>query len=713
MLNEFFNPRSVAVIGASKKSYKVGKIIMDNLTISYRGEIYPINRNENEINDVKCYKNILDVPDEIDLAIIMIPSKGVPAVIEECGEKGVKYCIIITSGFKEIGVDGVRLEREIFETAKRYGMRLLGPNCFGIIDTNANLNTTFSPIMPEEGNIAIFSQSGAISSVILDWAYREEVGFSKFINLGNKVDLNENDLLEALGEDDKTYVIMGYLEGVTDGERFIETVKRLTKKKPLVLIKAGRTGSGARAVSSHTGTLAGTESAYKTAFAKTGAIRAESVEAWLGIARALSTQPLPDGERIAIITNAGGPGIIAADACDTLGVSLAEFSHETIEKLRENLPNIASLYNPVDITGDADPSRYAFTIETILEDENVNGCIVILTPQAMTRSFETAREIVRITKKIKKPVLASFMGGTLTENGIGYLKEYGIPNYSDPEMSVISMKGLIKQYLNTKREEEDPIVFDDVDKDRVREILHAQKPKGFLADEKTKFECQAETPNVDLMDCIEILKAYKIPVVKYGFSKTAEGCIKVANGIGYPVVLKIVSPDILHKTDVGCVKLNIEDDAGVIKAYDEMMASIKRRESDARILGVHIQEMVRKESREMIIGVSKDLQFGHLIMFGMGGIYVEILNDVSFRIAPLSKKDAYDMLREIKMYRLLTGVRGERPVDMDCIAEVIMRISQLVTDFKEIVELDINPLIGFERGCNAMDVRMTREINLI
>jgi len=691
MLDKLFKPKSIAVIGASNKPYKIGKTVVDNLTISYHGKIYPINLNEKEINGLKCYKSILSVPGKVDIVVIVVPSKNVPRAVEECGNKGVKYCIVITGGFKEVGVEGAKLERKIFETSKRYGMQLLGPNCFGLMNTSIGLNTTFSPIMPKEGNIAVFSQSGALCATLLDWAYREGVGFSKFISLGNKADLNENDFLETLEEDDETCVILGYLEGVVDGEKFIEITKRVTKKKPLVLIKAGKSSSGARAVSSHTGTLAGTEKAYKAAFIKNGAIRAESMEEWLDAARVFSTQPLPNGDKVAIITNAGGPGVIAADACDTYGVSLANFSHETIKKLRDNLPDTASIYNPVDVLGDADPGRYGIALETVLKDENVDGSIVILTPVATTRPFEMAREIARVAEKIKKPILASFMGGTLTDAGIKYLEEHGIPNYCDPGRAVACMKNLIKQHQNTERVEEKPTIFGDVDRKKVEEILY-----------------QADKPNVGFMDCIKILEAYKIPVVGYGFAKTAEECVKVADKIGYPVALKIVSPDILHKTDVGGIKLNIEGDESIIKAYDEMMVDINKREPDARILGVNIQEMVREENKEMIIGVNKDPQFGHLIMFGIGGIYVEILNDVSFRIAPMSKKDAYGMIREIKTYQLLTGVRGERPVDTDCIAEVLMRISQLVTDFKEIVELDINPLAGFEKGCKVIDVRMTR-----
>jgi acetyltransferase len=384
MLDKLFEPKSIAVIGASNNPYKIGKTIVDNLTISYSGKIYPINLNENEINGLKCYKGILNVSGEVDTAVIVVPSKNVPSVVEECGKKGVKYCIVITGGFKEIGVEGAKLERKILETAKRYGMQLLGPNCFGMMNTNIGLNTTFSPIMPKEGNIAVFSQSGALCASVLDWAYREGVGFSKFISLGNKADLNENDFLEDLEEDDKTCVILGYLEGVADGGKFIETAKRVTKKKPLVLIKAGKSSSGARAVSSHTGTLAGTEKAYKAAFVKIGAIRAESIEEWLDAAKAFSTQPSPHGDKVAIVTNAGGPGIIAADACDAYGVSLANFSHDTIKKLRDSLPDTASIYNPVDVLGDSDPGRYGIALETVFKDDNVGGSIVILTPVATT-----------------------------------------------------------------------------------------------------------------------------------------------------------------------------------------------------------------------------------------------------------------------------------------------------------------------------------------
>lgn len=695
MLDKFFYPRSITVIGASNKPYKVGKTIIDNLTMSYSGKIYPVNPNEDEINDLKTYKTVLDIPDIVDLAIIVVPGNAVPGIIEECGKKGVKFCIIISSGFKEIGIEGAKLEKEIVEIAKKSGIRLLGPNCFGMINTDNDLNTTFSSIMPRSGNIAVCSQSGALCSTLLDWAYNERVGFSKFISLGNKADLNENDFLEYFIDDKQTNIVLGYLEGVTDGENFIKSAKKLTKNKALVLIKSGSTSVGARAVSSHTGTLAGTEEAYATAFKKCGAIRAKSIDDWLDIARAFSNQPLPKGDKIAIITNAGGPGIIAADSCGELGVSLSNLSSNTIEKLREKLPHSASVYNPIDVLGDADPSRYSFTLKTVMEDDNVHGCIVILTPQAMSRPFETAREIVRVSEIIDKPILACFMGGILVESGVRYLEENGIPNYLDPRKAVICMDSLIKQYYNTLREEESPLFFGDINKEQVKDILS-----------------KSDVLRLDFIDCMNILEAYNIPVAKYGISKTADGCIKIANNIGYPVVLKIVSSDIIHKTDLGGVRLNVKTDEEVVNAYNEMMANVKRHNPDAVVKGICVQEMIKNpDKKEVIIGVNKDPQFGHLIMFGIGGIYVEVLKDVSFRLSPLTRSDAYNMIHEIKMYPLLRGVRGEKPVNIDGIANVLMRVSLLVSDFKDIVEMDINPLMCLKDTCKVVDARITIKSN--
>ncbi|BDC36559.1 MAG: CoA-binding protein [Candidatus Methanoliparum thermophilum] len=691
MLDKFFYPKSITVIGASNKPYKVGKIIIDNLTMSYPGKIYPVNPNEDEINDLKAYKTVLDIPDTVDLAIIVIPNIAVPKIIEECGKKGVKFCIIISSGFKETGVEGAKLEREIAEIAKKYRIRLLGPNCFGVINTDNNLNTTFSPIMPIVGNIAVFSQSGALCSTLLDWAYKERIGFSKFISLGNKVDLNENDFLEYFVNDKQTNIVLGYLEGITDGETFIKEAKRLTKNKALVLIKSGSTSAGARAASSHTGTLAGTEEAYTTAFKKCGAIRAKSIDDWLDIARVFSNQPLPKGDKIAIITNAGGPGIIAADSCEELGISLSDLSSTTIEKLRKKLPSSASIYNPIDVLGDADPSRYSFTLKTVLNDDNVYGCIVILTPQAMSRPFETAREIIKVSETINKPILACFMGGILVESGIKYLEENGVPNYLDPKKATISMASLIKQYYNTLRKEENPIVFEDINKEQVKEILSKN-----------------DALSLDFIDCMKILEAYNIPIAKYGISKTADGCIKIANNINYPVALKIVSSDISHKTELGGVRLNVKNDEEVVAVYNEIMTCVKKYNPNAVVNGICVQEMIKtSDKKEVIIGVNKDPQFGHLIMFGMGGIYVEILKDVSFRLSPLTRSDAYDMIHEIKMYPLLRGVRGEKPVDIDKIANVLMRVSSLVSDFKNIVEMDINPLICLEDSCKVVDARIT------
>jgi len=694
MLEGMFNPDSVAVIGASRDVGSVGHSILMNLKKTYKGRIYPVNPKADVIEGLKCYKSVKDVPDKIDLAVIVVPNRIVPAVLEECGQKKVKYVIVISAGFRETGKEGARLERECLGIVKEYGMKMLGPNCLGIIDTHTPINATFAAGMAKKGNIAFMSQSGALCTAILDWTLTENIGFSKFVSLGNKADLNEKDFLMEFYEDDKTEVILAYLEGIKEGRAFIELAREVSKKKPIIILKSGTSKAGLRAVSSHTGTLAGSEVAYETAFRQFGILRARSVEEMFDWAKAFSTQPRIRGDKIAIVTNAGGPGILATDACEKEGLRLANFKDETIKRLREALPPAANFYNPVDVLGDARPERYKHALEALMEDEGVDGVLCIVTPQAMTESDEVAEVIVEISKKYNKPILCCFMGGELMEKGIRILRDNGIPNYSDPERAAKTFRAMVTFEENRKKERGEFVKLR-VNSEKVRRMIVDARKKGltYLG-----------------LETLEILEAYGIPVVKSKIVKSAEEAVQAAREIGYPVVMKIVSPQVIHKSDVGGVIVGVGSDEEARLSYNKIVENVKRYVPEAEIKGVLVQQMVAG-GIETIIGSTKDAQFDNMIMFGLGGIYVEVLKDVSFRLAPITKDEAKEMVREIKSGKILQGYRGSEGYDVDAIIDVLLRVSQLITDFPEILELDINPLVVFEKGkgCIAVDARLTLE----
>ncbi|MCJ7665803.1 MAG: acetate--CoA ligase family protein [Actinobacteria bacterium] len=684
-LNDFFCPESVAVIGAAREKGKVGRTIFDNIIGSgYKGKVFPINPNAADIGGHKCYSSILDITQDITLAVIVIPAQYISRTLEECSEKGIKYAIIISAGFKETGVKGAKREKRIMEKARDYGIRILGPNCLGMIDTSCPINASFSANMPSKGKISFTSQSGALLTSVLDWAKTLKIGFSKVVSLGNKADISENDLFYAWKDDPETDVITAYIEGVTDGKDFMRISSKTSKKKPIIIIKSGNTDAGAKAVSSHTGTLAGSSKAYDAAFKQAGIIRAGTIKQLFDHAKAFSYQPLPKGKKVAIITNAGGPGIMATDACEINGIQLASFHTETIDKLRSFLPEAANLYNPVDILGDALSDSYMKALEVVSEDSNVDAVMILLTPQAMTEDLETAKSIAEVMEKSKRqiPFLTSFMGGDEVKRGISYLTKKKIPNFDIPESAVETLR-VMMDYTEWKTDKSQPIVEFNVDEERVKSIFDRCRSEGRL--ELGELESRG------------ILEAYKIPVPKAEVARDVEAAKKIAAKMGYPVVLKIVSPNILHKTDVGGIKVGIEDEIELVESYEDILINIKKYMPDANISGILVQEMV-KDKKETIIGINDDPQFGPMIMFGLGGIYVEILKDVSFRIAPISEKIAREMVGEIKTIKLLKGIRGEKPSDIDSIVEVLLRMSQLVTDFPEIMEMDINPLFVKKRG---------------
>ena len=694
-LRNFFCPDSVAVIGAAREEEKVGHNILDNIINSgYKGKLFPVNPKADEIHGIKCYPSVLNVPGDIDLAIIVIPAQFVLQVLEECSKKNTKWSIIISAGFKETGIEGAKRERQLIEKAKDYGIRILGPNCLGIIDTECPINATFSSNMPPRGKIGFISQSGALGTSILDWAKTNKIGFSKFVSLGNKADISENDLFDDWENEKDTEVITAYLEGVKYGREFIRISSRVSKKKPIIVVKSGNTDAGARAVSSHTGTLAGSAKAYEAAFKQAGIIRANTIRDLFNYATAFSYQPLPKGKKVAIITNAGGPGIMATDECEESDILLASLEKETIDGLKEFLPEAANFYNPIDILGDALADRYKKTLEVVVKDCNVDAVVVLLSPQAMTQPYRTARAIVEVMENSGKSitVLTSFMGGSEVEKAVKFLAEKNIPNFDIPEEAIDTLK-VMMEHTDWKSRRSFPIEDFNVDKGRVKKIF---------------YQCQSEG-RLELggMEAREILEAYDIRMPKAELAFDIDEAKEIAGRIGYPLVLKIVSPNILHKTDVGGVKIGIDNEKELEENYDQILFSVGKYMPDANIRGILVQEFI-KDKKETIIGMSEDPQFGPMIMFGLGGIYVEALKDVSFRIAPLSRQVAREMVEEIKTIKLLKGIRGEDPSDIDSIIEIILRVSQLVTDFPEIIEMDINPLFVKKQGEGSIagDVRI-------
>jgi acetyl coenzyme A synthetase (ADP forming)-like protein len=693
MLEPFFRPQSVAVIGASRDPEKLGYAVLANLQEGgYPGPLFPVNPKADEILGWKAYPSVLDIPDPVDLAVIVIPYRFVPAALEQCGQKGVPAVVVISAGFREAGREGLEREMELLETARKYDVRLVGPNCLGVIDTSTPLNATFAAGMPPAGPMAFMSQSGALGTAVLDMAMAGRIGFSKFVSLGNKADVSEIDLLEAWGDDPDSRVILIYVEGVPDGQKFIQVARRVTRHKPVVAIKSGVTASGSRAVSSHTGSLAGSEAAYKAAFRQAGVVRATSMEALFDYARAFAYQPLTQGDRVGIVTNAGGPGILATDALEHAGLEIPRLSRETAEALTEYLPGAASVANPVDVLGDALADRYERAIRLVLDDPHVDGLIVIVTPQAMTEIEQTARAVGQMAQESDKPVLGCFMGEARIEAGIDVLWQYGVPNYPFPERAAAALAAMSAY----RRERERPVFEPEPCTTcipLVRELFDRVRSEGRVS--------------IGDLEAWTVLECYGFTVPQSRLAETPEQAVEIAQEIGYPVVMKIASPDILHKTDVGGVKLNLASPDDVRDAFDLMVYRAGRYVPGARVWGCQVQQMVTG-GREVLVGMSRDPQFGPLVAFGLGGIYVEALKDVAFRVAPFSRQEAGEMIREIRSYPLLEGVRGEPAADHDAMVDALLRISRLVTDFPEIVELDINPLMVFEegRGAVAIDMRL-------
>lgn len=692
------SPKSIAVVGATDRPGSVGLAVVSNiLNGGYRGVFYPVNPKARSIRSVKSYPRLMDIPDEVDLAIIIVPAEMVSSVVEEAAQKKVKGVIVITAGFKEVGGQGVERESHLKALVKENDIRMVGPNCLGVINTNdgVRLNASFASRMPRKGNIAFISQSGALCTAVLDFAEGREVGFSKFISFGNKADVNEMDLLQYLKDDPDTDVILMYLEDITNGREFIETAREITweARKPMLALKSGRSPEGARAAASHTGSLAGSDSSYDAIFFQSGIQRVEGINELFDYAVAFANQPLPKSNKIAIVTNAGGPGIMATDAAMRHDLTLASFSENTREKLKEVLPPTASLNNPVDIIGDATHERYEAAIRHVLMDEEVDGAIVILTPQAMTDVLQTAEIVPRVAKDIDKPVLCSFMGIVDVSEGVRYLEEHGIPNYPFCESAVRAMASMVR-FGNLLRLEKRHVRRVAADREATAQII-----KTKLGDKKKVFLPEKEAN--------EILQSYGFPVLRSWLVQDPSSIREAAEEIGFPVAMKICSPDIVHKFDAGGVRLKIKTVDEAQRTYEEIIENAKKYNSSAEIKGVLIEKMARG-GVEVILGAIRDEKFGPICMFGLGGTYVEVLKDVTFRLAPMWEISAELMISSIKAYKILKGVRRNPPSDIDAIKDCILRLSQMVTDHPEIAELDINPLIVYPEGegCVVADSRI-------
>jgi len=686
----------VAVIGASKTEGKIGHSILKNLAASgYKGPIHPVNPKESEILGLECYPSVSAIPGEVGLAVVAVPAKLVLDVVKECGEKKVPSLVVVTAGFKEVGREGLELEKRLTALCEDFGIRMVGPNCLGIMDTHTPMNASFSQGFPHRGDIAFLSQSGALCAAILDWSLERGIGFSKFVSVGNKAVLSELDFIQDAALDGYSKVILGYIEDVKNGEDFVEAVSRASRKKPVVIIKSGTSQAGAQAASSHTGALAGSNLAYDTAFRQAGVIRAETMEELFDYAIAFATQPIPPGPRVGIVTNSGGPGIIATDRVEALGLSMARFQKETLEVLRRTLPPAANIYNPVDVLGDATPELYREAFRHVLGDPGVDAVACLLARPAGIDPAEVARGVVEERERFPaKPVVAAFLGGETMAGANDVFRGNRIPTYEFPERAIVALAGL-HRYSELLKEPPpgEGVRFPDVNPDEVKRVFAAVR---------------AERRLVLLgSEAHRVAAAYGINAAPIDLATRVSEAVGAAEELGYPVVLKVASPKIIHKSDVGGVKIGLETPAAVREGFLEILENVHRALPRVPVNGVEVQKMM-PGGTEFIVGVSRDLQFGPLVMFGLGGIWVNLLKDVSFRLAKgLSLRETERMLMETKGYTLLRGFRGRPPLDVEAVKETIARVAQLVSDFPEIAEMDINPLVAYESGVAALDVKMT------
>jgi acetate---CoA ligase (ADP-forming) len=697
VLDEFFRPSSIAVIGASNRVGTVGATLFRNvLQAGFRGVAYPVNPRWESVSGVRCYPSVKKLPEPAELAVVIVPAAQVPDVVDELGQAGTRGVIVVSSGFRELGEQGAVLEDDLVRRAARHRMAIVGPNCFGLLNTDpeVSLNATFSESLPPMGNIAFVSQSGALCAGILRYGIAERIGFSRFVSVGNRAGVDENDLLASFAHDPRTKVVLLYVESLANGRRFLEVAREVTEEKPVLVIKSGRTPAGERAAKSHTGSLAqsGRDQLYDALFEQSGVLRADTIGDLFRMAKMFSSELKLEGPRLAILTNSGGPGIVAADAAARQHLELSPPTPEVRAELTRRLSPSASIGNPVDMTADAGPEQFRVALKILLGSPEVNGALVITTPTGTMTAAAVARAIVQGRGKSHKAVAACLFGLSDLTNEVGDLEAHGIPTFTFPEEAVQGLGSLARYHAWSTRPRTDVRAFP-VDRARVRDTIRRARAAGTVV--LPEYSASA------------LLGAYGIRFPESRRIRTVEEAVAAATEIGYPVVLKVSSPDITHKTDVGGVALGLADAAALRSAWGEMRTSVAARAPHARITGFEIEAQV-PAGKEVLIGVQRDPHFGPIVVFGMGGIYVEVLRDVTFRLAPVRPLSAQHMIASVRGFPLLQGVRGERPSDLAALAEAIERVSQLAIDLPEVVELDVNPMIVRPEGQGvvAVDARI-------
>ncbi|MEW5957287.1 MAG: acetate--CoA ligase family protein, partial [Chloroflexota bacterium] len=674
------------LIGATPNRRKLGYGVLRNLTqFGFQGQVYPVNPNYQQINDLACYPEVVAVPDPVDLAVIVLPAQVAPATLEACGRRGIRAAIIISGGFKEVGPGGAALEQDCLAVAQRYGIRLIGPNCIGTMDLHTGLNTTFVEGVLKRGGIGFVSQSGGVCGSFIAYVGEKYLGFSRFVSLGNAADVNETDIIAYLADDPNTRVIAVYVEAIADGRRFMEVARRVSRQKPIVLLKAGRTEAGGRAISSHTGSLAGSNAAYEAAFSQSGVIEVDSISELFDISVALAYQPSPAGHGVLVLTNSGGPAALAADHLASAGMGLTDLTPPTQEALRSALGPTVQIGNPTDMLGGAGPAEFESALRLVMADPAIDSVVVLLVSHLLLDPIETATRICRLAPQLTKPILTCFMGEGVAE-ARRILHEHHIPMYDFPEAASRALSAMCR-YADWRKSRPEQLLPDlnDVNLEAVRQVLARPCADHALGEADTR----------------PVLEAYHIPIVAGRMAHNPAEAVEIAAELGYPVVLKIVSPDILHKSEAGGIRLNLADAEAVTAAYHQLLANMAATHPTANLVGVLVEKMA-PAGQEVIVGMRRDPQFGPLLMFGLGGIYVELLTDLSFRVAPIDRTEALAMIHETKAGRLLAGVRGQAAADIEAVVDCILRLSQLALDFSQIEEVEVNPLLALPKGQGAV-----------
>ncbi len=695
-----FDPEAIALIGATDKPGAVGRTILENLLRSKERKIFPVNPLKKTVLDVKCYPAMANVPEHVDLAVVATPARSVPETLEECGQAGVEGVVIISAGFKEIGEEGKQLEREIDRIRKKYGMRIMGPNCLGFVRPALGINATFLRGNPPPGNIAFISQSGALGSAILDWAVSAEIGFSLFASLGSMVDIDFGDMIDFLGDDPATRSILIYMEGVGNARKFMSAARAFASRKPIIILKPGRFAESARAAHSHTGAMAGDDAVYEAAFKRAGVVRVGEIAELFNAAEVLDSKRLPAGPRLAIVTCAGGPGVMATDALMSLGGELAELTEESMKQLNAFLPSYWSKSNPVDVLGDATVDRFTKALTICLDDPAVDGVLVIYVPMDAAPSTQLAQAVTDKAKIVRKPVITTWMGGKDVEEGRNIFVENSIPQYDTPEEAVRTYVNMCRYKKDLDELYETPDVLpahEATSKDHLTELLKMAIKEGrtLLNEEESK----------------DFLMAYRIPVTMARIAQDPDVAVSIADKVGYPVVIKVVSPDISHKSDVGGVIMSIDSSAALKEAYEQLMMRMKERAPNAAITGVAVEKMVTDIDYELILGAKKDKDFGSVILFGMGGTMAEFIKDFSIGLPPLNQTLAKMLMQDTRVYKMLQGFRGKPAADFEVLEEILVNFSNLIVDFPEIAEIDINPLAISNGEASALDARIIIDKN--